>query len=371
MPTQPKLQRWTDLLAALLRRHSAVDFETLRAEVGAYAAHTGQRSALLRMFERDKDELRALGVPIETVADAEHNLSRYRLASRHFYLPFLQLAYEAPRAPGRRAASPPARPRGPGYQALQVLAFEPDELDAIARAGRRVGALGDPALAHEAATAVRKLAHDLPALLEAPPGAEVVRTDRAPDPARLAALGDALARRKTVTFAYHSMERDATSARHVDPWGLAFVGGHWYLVGRDHDADAVRQFRVSRIADLAVNAMREQSPDFAVPAGFDLAAHAGSRQAWELGDAEQHEVLVRFSVANGVTLPAMRLGEPVTGDGELRRFRVRRAEVFAGWILGFAGAARIEAPAALAAQVRAMARAALGRYAVGAAGSAG
>ena len=84
MPTQPKLQRWTDLLAALLRRHGAVDFEALRGEVGAYAAHTGQRSALLRMFERDKDELRALGVPIETVAGEDNNSNLYRLASRHF-----------------------------------------------------------------------------------------------------------------------------------------------------------------------------------------------------------------------------------------------------------------------------------------------
>ena len=151
MPTQPKLQRWTDLLAALLRRHGAVDFEALRGEVGAYAAHTGQRSALLRMFERDKDELRALGVPIETVAGEDNNSNLYRLASRHFYLPFLQLAYERTRGPGR----PPARPRGPGYQALQVLAFEPDELEAIARAARRVSGLGDAALAHEATTALR------------------------------------------------------------------------------------------------------------------------------------------------------------------------------------------------------------------------
>ncbi|MBK7906137.1 MAG: WYL domain-containing protein [Gemmatimonadetes bacterium] len=358
MPTQPKLQRWTDLLAALLRRHGAVDFEALRGEVGAYAAHTGQRSALMRMFERDKDELRALGVPIETVAGEDNNSSLYRLASRHFYLPFLQLAYERTRGPGR----PPARPRGPGYQSLPVLAFEPDELDAVARAARRVTALGDAALAHEATTALRKLAHDLPMVLEPAGDDDRVLTERAPDHALLSVLGDALERRKSVRFTYRSMHRDETAARAADPWGLAFLGGHWYLVARDHEADALRQFRVSRIAAPAANTVRPQSPDFAIPDDFDLAAHAASRHAWELGDAEQREVLVRFTVRNGVTVSAMRLGDAVPEDATVRRFRVRRPDTFALWVLGFAGAAEVESPPELREQVRALARAALGAY---------
>ncbi len=358
MPTQPKLQRWTDLLAALLRRHGAADFETLCPEVGAYAAHSGQRSALMRMFERDKDELRALGVPIETVADEENNKSRYRLASRDFYLPFLQLAYERTRGPGRG----PVRPRGPGYQALQVLAFEPDELEAIGRAAHRVAALGDAALAHEAATALRKLAHDLPSLLDEPAGAAHLVIERAPDAELLTALGDALQRRKSVRFTYRSMHRDERAERTADPWGLAFPSGHWYLIARDHAADALRQFRVSRISSVATNAARAQSEDYVIPRDFDLAAHARSQQAWELGDTELREVTVRFTELNGVTVPAMRLGEPVPGDETLRRFRVRRTDTFALWVLGFAGAARIESPAEMAAQVRALARDARARY---------
>ena len=355
MPSQPKLQRWTDLLAALLRRHGPIDFETLRGEVAAYHAHTGSKATLLRMFERDKDELRALGVPIESVTDEANNLSRYRLASKHFYLPFLQLAYETKR--------PPGRPRGPGYQSLQVLAFEPDELDAIARAARRVAALGDPALAHEAQAALRKLAHDLAPLAEPAPAGELVAVEGAPSAELLEALGDALQRRKTVRFTYRSMQRDATESRTVDPWGLAFVSGHWYLIGRDHEADATRQFRVSRIRDAEVNGEREQSADYAIPGTFDLAAHAGSRQAWELGDAEAQAVTVRFVAESGVTMAAMRLGAPVAGEAALRRFQVRRTEPFVRWVLGFAGAARIESPPALAEEVCAMARQALARYA--------
>lgn len=357
MPAQPKLQRWTDLLAALLRRHFPAGFDELRNEVAAYASHAGRPGSLMRMFERDKDELRALGVPLESVADADGALSRYRLVSRNFYLPFLQLALESRR--------PPRRPKGPGYQSLPVLAFEPDELAVIVRAARRVAGLGDAGLAHEAGTALRKLAHDLP-VDGVPAAGELIARDAAPDGSVMDALSDALRRRKSLVFTYRSMHRDETSVRTADPWGLAFLSGHWYLVARDHDANALRNFRVSRISDPVANAARAQSADYAIPPGFDLAQHARSRQAWELGDAEQRAVTVRFRVQNGATLAAMELGEAVAEDDTLRRFTVRRNDTFARWVLSFAGDASVEAPPDLAAEVRAVAAATLARYEGGA-----
>ncbi len=343
MPAQPKLQRWIDLLAALLRRQFSADFETLRNEVPAYADPTRKHDSLMRMFERDKDELRALGVPIETTLDGDGSMSLYRLASKQFYLPFLQLAYDTPRAI--------RRPRGPGYQGLPVLAFEPDELDAIARAAHRVAALGDPALAHEALRALRKLGHDLEIPRKAP-REELVALEGTPAPDLLDQLGDALQRRKRVRFTYHSMHRDADGTRTAEPFGLAFLSGHWYLIARDADADALKHFRVSRIREIEVNDQKAQSADFDIPADFDLARHAHSRQAWELGDAEQVEVTVRFRVQNGFTLAAMQLGEAVAGDATRRRFRVRRPDTFALWILGFAGDVVIEAPVAMVEHVR-------------------
>lgn len=354
MPSQPKLQRWTDLLAALLRRAvTPVTFDALRAEVGDYAAHTGNEASLMRKFERDKDELRALGVPLEVVPDADGNLAAYRLASRDFYLPYLQLVTES------QPPAPPKRPRGPGYQGLQVLAFEPDELEAVGRAAHRVAALGDRALAHEARTALRKLAHDLPL-----PGGgdEHVVVSGAPDEAVLDAVADALHRRKRLRFTYRSMHRDEVAERTVDPWGLAFLSGHWYLIARDHAVDALRQFRLSRIAAPDVNAQRAQSPDYEIPPDFDLAMHVGSKQAWELGDAEAREAVVRFDAETGATLPAMQLGERVPGDPRRRRFRVRRPGPFARWILAFAGDATVEEPTELADEVRAIARATRERY---------
>lgn len=347
MPAQPKLQRWIDLLAALLRRKFPTDFETLRQEVPAYAEPGRKHETLMRMFERDKDELRALGVPIETSLDGDGTRSQYRLSSRQFYLPFLQLAYDTPRVV--------QRPRGPGYQGLPVLAFEPEELDAIARAAHRVAALGDPALAREAMRALRKLGHDLPVPTNAPTD-ELVSLEHPPNPDLLDQLGSALHRRKRVSFSYHSMLRDAERMRTVEPYGLAFLTGHWYLIARDVDSASLRHFRVSRIRNIAVNEAKAQSADFVIPRDFDLAEHARSRQAWELGDAELVEVTVRFRGRNGSTLSAMQLGDPVSADSAHRRFRVRRPDTFARWILGFAGDVHIEHPPTMAEQVRTLAR---------------
>jgi proteasome accessory factor B len=354
MPPQPKVQRWTDLLAALLRRSFPVDFATLRQEVPAYCEPERSDATTLRMFERDKDDLRALGVPIESVEDEDGNRSRYRLASRNFYLPYLHLASERPAAI--------KRPRGPGYQGLAVLAFEPEELAAVARAAQRVAALGDPALAHEARVAMRKLGHDLP-IAAVSATSEHIALDQSPATVVLDVLNDAVRRRKLLTFTYRSMRRDVADTRHVEPYGLVFLSGHWYLIGRDADADARRQFRVSRISGATVNATRAQSADFEVPADFELASYAQSRHAWEIGDADQQDVEVEFRTDNAYTLPAMQLGAPVEGYPTRRSFRVRRPDTFALWILGYAGDAHVVRPAAVAVRVTELAQATLARYA--------
>jgi proteasome accessory factor B len=143
----PKIQRWIDLLAALLRRRFPITLEEITDEVPAYRQGKGKET-LRRMFERDKDELRAYGVPIETVPMPEGDAPGYRLLSRDFYLPYLAL-----RSEGR--TSRPRKVDRYGYSALPTLTFEPDELAAVADAGARVRELGNPQLAEEAESALR------------------------------------------------------------------------------------------------------------------------------------------------------------------------------------------------------------------------
>src|SRR5215510_5916749 len=88
-----KLQRWIDLLAALLARRFGITFTELKALVPAYGA-TKDPATIARMFERDKDELRALGIPIRVREEEtdEGVAERYYIKARDLYLPYLALA---------------------------------------------------------------------------------------------------------------------------------------------------------------------------------------------------------------------------------------------------------------------------------------
>ena len=375
--SEQKLQRWVDLLAALLIRQRYAPFEELARDVPGYDLASGKEESVKRTFERDKDELRRFGVPIDTIKDGEGETLGYRLERKAFYLPYLMVSGH------ERAAGAPRRVEHDGYRALQTLAFEPDELDAIIEAAARVRALGDSTLAREAEAAIRKLALDLPlgAVLDdaaawAPELAEmrpvefsrstratIIPPRRQPDPSVFDRLGDALARRKVVRFDYFAMERGEQSHRTVEPYGLFFVSSHWYLAGRDTDRDALRNFRLSRISSVEVNAKKSQAADFEIPADFSLRDHAQAREPWEIGDGDAIAAIVEFTATTGATQAALRLGRPVEGADNRRQFDVRRPDAFARWLLSFGGDARPIEPAAVRAAYESAVAATLRRYA--------
>lgn len=352
----PKLQRWIDLLAALLRRRYAVPFEELAQEVPGYQPGKQSKPALRRMFERDKDELRAFGVPIETVTSAEGEVEGYRLQARDFYLPYLSLVVE-----GRKTA--PRRVDRYGYKALSGLAFEPDELAAVAEAAARVRTLGVPELAALAESACRKLAFDLPVDVARAAEVQVAGGVAAVQGEVFDTLAAALERRKRVTFSYRSMGRDEEAERTVEPLGLFFLGRHWYLAARAPGEALVKNFRLSRMTSASANPQEPGTPDYQVPATFSLQKHAKSRQAWELGDGDAMSAEVAFDARSGPARAAARLGAPVTGHPDRRRFQVRRLDAFARWLLSLAGDATPVAPPELVAEYRAIARATAEIYA--------
>jgi proteasome accessory factor B len=143
------------------------------------------------------------------------------------------------------------------------------------------------------------------------------------------------------------MQSGATAERSVEPYGLFFVSGHWYLAARDVEKDALRNFRVSRVEALEVNRSKAGTPDYEIPSSFSLRDHAASRQAWELGDGDAIDAVVEFTGRSGAVLAAAALGEPDATAPSLRRFRVRRADSFARWLLSFAGEAAPVSPPAL------------------------
>jgi predicted DNA-binding transcriptional regulator YafY len=366
--SERKLQRWVDLLAALLVRQRHATFEELAKDIPGYDLANSQRESVLRTFERDKDELREFGVPIDTIDDPDGDIAGYRLERKAFYLPYLMVTGH------ERSTTVPRRVDSDGYRALGMLAFEPDELDAIIEAAARVRTLGDSLLAAESDAAIRKLALDVPlgAVLdhedaEAMPldasGREFHVAPRAqPEMAVFDRLADALTRHKTVSFDYYTMERGDQARRSVEPYGLFFVSSHWYLAGRDTDRGALRNFRLSRISRVDVNKKKAQSADYVVPDDFSLRDHAQSREPWEIGDGTVMSAVVEFTASTGATRAALRLGKPVDGSEMRRRFEVRRPDAFARWLLSFGGDVRPVEPVELCEEYHRVAAATLERY---------
>jgi predicted DNA-binding transcriptional regulator YafY len=357
---EPKLQRWTDLLAALLRYHFPATFEQLAKDIPAYSEESKKKDAVMRMFERDKDELRSFGIAIETIPLEEEETTGYKLDRKTFYLPYLSLS-----ASGGKPASTPRKISKLGYRALATLVVEPDELSIIAAAAARVKALGDPVLAEDADSAMRKLAFDLP-LPETPnyEDESFVLREAALPAYRMSAmapelaqnvfemLNDALARRKKVSFDYYTMGSDNVSRRNVQPYGLFFLSSHWYLAANDLDKHELRNFRVNRISRVDVNAARSQSPDFDIPAGFNLREHARSKKAWELGDGAGEDAVVDFHNPTGAAKAAARLGVAIEGASDRRKFTIRRVDSFARWLLSFGGEAIPVSPPSLVDEFR-------------------
>ncbi|MEW6060248.1 MAG: WYL domain-containing protein [Actinomycetota bacterium] len=237
------LERLVDLVALMLDSTRPLTFDQIRDRMEEAYGQSDAASAK-RMFERDKDILRDVGVPIEVVAtdvwDVEHG---YIISKDKYYLPEID--------------------------------FTPEEISALLVAARS-GAEGDAA-----EQAVRKLLYGaegglLTGASAAAPLAEVGSVD-----ARLTAAAEGIAERRSVRFGYRTARGDE-SERHVDPWGLVFRGGNWYLVGLDRERADVRAFRLSRMFTDPAAAEAASAP----PTGFRAADHV---QGGPFGPAESEE----------------------------------------------------------------------------------
>lgn len=333
---QPKTQRLFDLVAALLRHsRSGITLSQLRNEVPGYWGEDKKADSVAMMFERDKAELRALGVDIAVVPDEKENPIRYRLDRGSFFLP------ELTQAEGTGGGST-------GVSAKQV-GFSSGELAAMVHGANMLAQLGFTGLAERARGGLRRLSHDLPLddLLERP---DLVRGEDGIDQGVLEQLSDAVQRRKRVTFRYHGLEQPSATERQVLPYGLACIEGRWSLFAHDEGAKDIRQFRLRRLRDLQVNPKNKATPDFEVPADFDLWERTKHRFEWELGSGAPERITVRFLAETGLTTAARQQGESLPDDPEARVFAVRRREPFLRWVLAFAGEATIVAPQDAAAE---------------------
>jgi predicted DNA-binding transcriptional regulator YafY len=298
-----RLERLLNLTAALLTASRPLSSADILERVPGYPEGAANKATFQRQFERDKDALREMGVPLSLVE-----------------------------IPGTQPPESGYLIRRDDY-ALRDPGLLPDELAAI----------------HLALAAVR---------LDGLPSTEALwklggspDADDAPDAGTVAALPSlpqlvpafgAIASRSAVSFDYRGERRT------VDPHRLSFSRGHWYLDGRDHARGAARQFRLDRIdGELEVG-----------PAGtFERPASTreARTQPWEMGGDEP--VVARVLIDAVQARWALdQLGRDATrathDDGSIEvEVTVSNREGFRSFVLGFLDHAEVLSPPELRADL--------------------
>ncbi|MGC4820472.1 helix-turn-helix transcriptional regulator [Micromonospora sp. DT63] len=166
----------------------------------------------------------------------------------------------------------------------------------------------------------------------------------------LLALAAAARHRQRVSLDYRSW-RGELSHRDLDPYGLVFHAGRWYVTGHDHRRGEVRTFRLDRIGAVTPGAAT-----FTVPDGFDAVAWLTRSLA---GVPYRHEVEVLLEtdlVAARRRIPASVAELTATGDGVLLRARAESLPGMAALLAGLGCAFTVRHPEALRAAVAEHAR---------------
>ena len=309
-----KVERLMNLVIALLATHGYLTAERIRASVYGYGESRSDE-AFSRMFERDKNELRDLGIPLETGrVSALDPTEGYRINPAAYALPDIDLT------PDEAAAV-----------AVATRLWESPELITAAQGAvlklRAAGIDVDP----DAAMPVHAQS-GLPGLR----GSEDV----------LGILLAAIDAGRVVTFGHRPSRTEPYATRTLEPWGVVTENGRWYLVGHDRDRDDTRTFRLSRIGAEVTPI----GPDGAVtrPDGVDLRRIV----AEVVGDAPTG-VMARVWVADGRATALRRAGTPVGSqtlggrDGEVFELDLGPRDRLAREIAGYGADAIVLEPESL------------------------
>jgi proteasome accessory factor B len=307
-----RAERLVNLVIALLGTRQYVTAARIRATVPGYEQDDGTEradEAFKRMFERDKAELREMGVPLETGRTSAFDTEDgYRIARAEYELPEITLTGEEAAAVG-----------------LALRLWESAQL---------AGA------AHSARVKLKAAGIDVDTSRSIPLQPRLDAGEPAFDPCYAAARD-----RRLLTFDYRRPDEDAPARRHVQPWGVVAWHGRWYLVGLDLDRQAPRQFRLSRV--VGTPAVSGPPGAFEPPEGVDLAAIVAGQVS-----GEEHLVVVRArpGTAIGLRRHAVSLGPADDGDDRLE-LRTTETGALADQLAAYGADVVVEAPAEMRAAV--------------------
>jgi len=320
----PKFERLMNLVAFLLASPEPVPFSLIRKTVVG-DNDLAREDAVEKRFDRDKKELREIGIPVEYVQSDEQGRDGYFIPRDQYFHTELDLSQDE--------------------AAVLVM---------LANSARG----GNDAISSNLRSALLKMAIDSP-LQEEVANAIAQRHVRAFTRGKrdravldnLDKLVAAVAERREVKFRYRKADTKQVTERVVHPFGLGYREGEWYLVGEDQQRKDLRQFKVLRIQG-AVHVKKARRPAFHPPAGFDIEEHI-ERPPWEYtgGKAEVAEILFHPDVAWMVSenlLPGQRLETRPDGAGVLKLKVRKTADTYQrmlGFLAAYSGQCAVLSPA--------------------------
>ncbi|GAA2668377.1 MULTISPECIES: helix-turn-helix transcriptional regulator [Nonomuraea] len=295
-----KTERLLNLVICLLATRRPLSAEQIRQAVPGYDRDGDE--AFQRMFERDKNELREIGIPIEVHRDPWEDEPGYRIQRE---------AYELPE-----------------------ITLEPDEAAVLGLAAQ---VWQRASLAEAASGALLKLRAGGVATDAGPGEALELRVDTR-DPS-FPALWEAVRDRRVVRFDYRPAAGESVRTRTVEPWGVISRRGKWYVAGFDRDRQAPRVFRLSRITGQVAPVGRPGVVE--VPEGVDLREMVGFP---EEAMQERTAVLeVRQGACEGLRQVARAVREGREGWDTVELV-FADPERLAGWIASLGADVRVVGP---------------------------
>ena len=266
-----KTERLLSLVVCLLSTRRSLTAAQIREAVPGYPESF---DAFKRMFERDKEELRELGIPLETdLAGPGDEDAGYRIKRE---------AYELPE-----------------------ITLEPDEAAVLGLAAR---VWHRAELSGAAAGALLKLrAAGIDAEETAESGIEPrVQTGEA----AFGRLWEAVRDARPVSFSYRAAGRSGAQHRDLEPWGVVNRHGRWYVAGFDTARQAVRVFRLSRIeGDVTFSG---PPGSVTVPDGADVREVV---RDWDSSPPRHRTATLKVRAGAGYGLRRQATAEKPGGDG--------------------------------------------------------
>jgi proteasome accessory factor B len=280
-----KTERLLGLVVCLLSTRRYLTAEQIRSAVPGYPE---QDDLFKRMFERDKEDLRELGVPLETgVNHPFDDDPGYRIRQQAYQLPELRLEADEAAVLGLAARV---------WQRAELAGAAAGALLKLRAAGIEAAGPGAPDGGEQ------HVAQGIEPRLGTPePG--------------FGPLWEAVRDRRPVTFSYRAAGRSQPQRRELEPWGVVNRHGRWYVAGWDRGRAATRVFRLSRIAGPVK--FCGPSGSVTVPDGADVRELV---RDWDSSPAPEHAAVLRVRSGTGVGL-------------RQRAVSVRADEASPGWDL--------------------------------------